>query len=322
MHVQNPEAADATGRIVVVGSLNMDLVIEASRFPDPGETFEGDRFYTAPGGKGANQAVAAARMAGGPGIVEMVGLVGSDVFGAQMLDVLDRYGVGRAAVRIAEGESSGIALIFIDASRENYVLPVFGANAHCGPEQVADAERLLDGAALLLVQQEAPLDVTLASMRAARERGVTVVLDPAPARESVPEGFLEPADIVTPNQLEAGQMTGVRVEGPQHAPVAANALRDRGVPAVIVTLGRDGSYVASDEFTGFVDTFDVQPVATVAAGDAFNGGLAAGLASGLPLEQAVRLASAGAALSVTRSGAQESMPTRDEAAALLASSTS
>jgi len=317
--MQKPRPANRTGKIVVVGSLNMDLVIEASRFPNPGETFEGDRFYTAPGGKGANQAVAAARMAGAPGIVEMVGLVGSDVFGTQMLDVLDRYGVGRNGVRVAEGESSGIALIFIDASKENYVLPVFGANARCGPEQVADAERMLNGAAVLLVQQEAPLDVTLTAMRAAREQGVTVVLDPAPAREDAPEGFLEPVDIVTPNQLEAEQTTGFRVDGPEEAPAAAKALRDRGVPAVIVTLGGDGSYVASDEFTGFVNAFDVRPVATVAAGDAYNGGLAAGLASGLSLEQAVRLASAGAALSVTRPGAQESMPTRAEAEELLAS---
>jgi len=318
--MHNPETANRAGRIVVVGSLNMDLVIEASRFPNPGETFEGDRFYTAPGGKGANQAVAAARMAGAPGIVEMVGLVGSDVFGTQMLDVLDRYGVGRKGVRVLEGEPSGVALIFIDASRENYVLPVFGANARCGPGQVADAERALDGAAVLLVQQEAPLDVTFAAMQAARERGVTVALDPAPARENAPEGFLESADIVTPNQLEAEQMTGVRVAGPEDAPAAAKVLRDRGVPTVVVTLGGDGSYVAGDEFTGYVEAFDVRPVATVAAGDAFNGALAAGLASGLPLERAVRLASAGAAISVTRPGAQESMPSREEAEALLDSS--
>ena len=315
--MQNSETANRAGRIVVVGSLNMDLVIEAARFPKPGETFEGERFYTAPGGKGANQAVAAARMAGAPGIVEMVGLVGSDVFGAQMLDVLDRYGVGCGGVRVVEGESSGIALIFIDASRENYVLPVYGANARCGPGQVADAEGALDGAAVLLVQQEAPLDVTFLTMQAARKRGVTVVLDPAPARENAPEGFLELADIVTPNQLEAEQMTGVRVSGPEDAPAAAKALRDRGVPSVVVTLGGDGSYVASGEFTGYVEAFDVRPVATVAAGDAFNGALAVGLASGMPLERAVRLASAGAAISVTRPGAQESMPSREEAEALL-----
>jgi len=303
----------------VVGSLNMDLVIEASRFPEPGETFEGDRFYTAPGGKGANQAVAAARMAGAPGMVEMVGMVGSDAFGAHMLDVLDGYGVGRTAVRVAEGESSGVALIFIDASKENYVLPVLGANSRCGPQQVADAERFLDGAAVLLVQQEAPLDVTFAVMRSARRRGVTVVLDPAPARPSTPEGFVECADIVTPNQREAEQISGVRVGAPGDAPAAAGALRARGVPCVIVTLGAKGSYVASDEFTGFVEAFRVRPVATVAAGDAFNGGLAAGLASGLRLEGAVRLASAAAAISVTRPGAQESMPTRREAEQLLAS---
>ena len=315
--MRKPGAARKSGRIVVVGSLNMDLVIEASRFPNPGETFEGDRFYTAPGGKGANQAVAAARMAGVPGVVDMVGLVGSDVFGTQMLDVLDRYTVGRDGVRVAQGESSGVALIFIDASKENYVLPVLGANGSCGPDQVTDAERALDEAAVLLVQQEAPLAVTLAAMRAARERGATVVLDPAPARENTPGGFLEAAHILTPNQLEAEHLTGVRVDRPEEAPAAATVLRERGVPTVIVTLGRDGAYVDGDQFTGYVDPFSVRHVATVAAGDAFNGGLAAGLASGVSLERAVLLASAGAALSVTRPGAQESMPTREEAEKLL-----
>jgi len=310
-------AEERAGRVVVVGALNMDLVIVASRFPEPGETFEGDRFYTAPGGKGANQAVAAARMAGRPGLVEMVGRVGSDVFGTRMLQILDQCGVGRTGVEIGEGESSGIALIFIDGSGENYVLPVYGANGLCGPRQAADAGRVLDGASVLLVQQETPLEATLAAMQAARRHGVTVVLDPAPTRAQTPEDFLEPVDIITPNRLEATQMTGIEVDGPRDAAQAAQVLRDRGLPAAIVTLGAEGSFVATDGFTGFVPVFDVRPVATVAAGDAFNGGLAAGLASGMSLEEAVHLASAGAALSVTRPGAQESMPTRQEAEDLL-----
>jgi ribokinase len=310
---------DSTGRVVVVGSLNMDLVVEAQRFPEPGETFEGERFYTAPGGKGANQAVAAARLATQPNCVDMVGMIGPDVFGRQLLETLDGFGVGRRCVRMSDGEASGIALIFIDGSRENYIVLVPGANARCGLGQVMDAGALLEGASVLLVQQETPLDVTLECMKTARSLGVTTILDPAPFRKDAPEGFLGPVDIITPNQHEAAQLTGMKVASPEDARRAADFLHNQGVPAVIVTLGAAGCYAVSEPFTGWVEAFEVQPVATVAAGDAFNGGLASGLASGLTLERAIQLASAAAAISVTRPGAQESMPDRRETEEFLAS---
>ncbi len=312
-------SASGSGRIVVVGGINLDLFIEASRFPRAGETFEGDRFYTGGGGKGANQAIAAARLAG-PDSLEMVGKVGNDAFGQELLANFDRYGVGRGRVRVDPDRSSGIALIFMDESRENYVLPVYGANSGCDDRQVADAREALEDAAVLLVQQEIPLRVTAAAMEAARAAGVTVILDPAPVRElpeGFPKGLVEAADIVAPNQIEAEAVTGVRVSDVESAAEAASALRARGVRVAIVKLGSDGCYVDSAAMTGHVPAFEVEPVATVAAGDAFAGGLAVGIAEGMVLRDAVQLATAVGALCVTKPGAQDSMPTREEVDRLL-----
>lgn len=305
-----------TAQIVVVGGINMDLFLEAERFPRPGETFEGNRFYTGGGGKGANQAVAAARISKRYRAVEMVGQVGDDLFGAELLKSLSGYGVGVEGIAVARGQSSGVALIFSDASKQNRVLPVYGANSTCGDAQVAAAERLLVGASVLLVQQEISLDVTFRCMRAARERGVAVVLDPAPVRDAPPE-FLQSADIIHPNQIEAEALSGVEVTDPDSAARAAAAIRERGVRAVIVKLGSHGCYVDSDAFLGHVPTFDVNVVATVAAGDAFAGGLAVGLVEGMDIRQAVTMANAAGALCVSKPGAQDSMPTREEVESLL-----
>lgn len=294
----------------------MDLFMEAERFPKPGETFVGERFSTGGGGKGANQAVAAARASGRQHAVEMVGQVGDDLFGAELLKSLRAYGVGVGGVVTARGEASGVALIFSDATRQNCVLPVYGANATCGEAQVACAARMLDGARVLLVQQEISLEVTERCMRAAQERGVTVILDPAPVRE-LPEGYLERADIVHPNQVEAEALSGIEVTGPASAAKAAAAIRRRGVRVAIVKLGEQGCYVDSDDFTGHVPAFDVKVVATVAAGDAFAGGLAVGLVEGTELGDAVRFANACGALCVSKAGAQDSMPTREEVDQLL-----
>jgi ribokinase len=307
-----------TVRIVVVGGINMDLFLEAERFPRPGETFEGERFSTGGGGKGANQAVAVARVAGRANAVELVGRVGDDLFGAELLRNLRSYGVGVAGVEVVRGESSGVALIFSDATRQNRVLPVYGANATCGDGQVAAATALLEGASALLVQQEIPLDVTLRCMRAARARGVTVILDPGPARE-LPGGFLPTADIVHPNQVEAEALSGIEVKTVDSAARAAAEIRKQGVGVVIVKLGPDGCFVDSEELRGHVPTFDVEVVATVAAGDAFAGGLAVGLSEGLGLPEAVVMANAAGALCVSRPGAQDSMPSRDEVDAMVRS---
>lgn len=311
MNQQRPEC----GRIVVVGGINMDLFIEAERFPRPGETFEGERFYTGGGGKGANQAIAAAQLTR-PGVVQMVGQVGGDAFGEELLENFDRFRVGHAYVAVDANQSSGIALIFIDGSKENYVLPVYGANATCGERQVEDARKALGDARVLLVQQEISTEVTIRSMEIARELGVTVILDPAPVRDGL-DDFVGLADILVPNQLEAEAITGIPVTDVASAGKAAKAIRRSGTKGTIVKLGVDGCHVDTDEVSGHFPAFDVTPVATVAAGDAFAGGLAVGLAEGRDFQESVKLALAAGSLSVAKPGAQDSMPTREEVERLL-----
>jgi len=302
-------------KIVVVGGINMDLFIQAERFPLPGETFEGESFFTGGGGKGANQAIAAAQLAG-PGVVEMVGRVGDDAFGVDLLANLNRYGVGTDSILTVEGEASGIALIFSDRQRENYVLPVYGANATCGDAEVDRGRRLISSTSVLLMQQEISTEVTGAIAKFAHEAGATVIHDPAPVRE-LPDGYFDNVSILVPNQLEAEALTGIRVTDAQSARDAAHAIRETSVPVAIVKLGADGCYVAGDGVEKYFPGHKVEAVATVAAGDAFAGGLATGIVEGMDLADAVRLANAAGALSVTREGAQDSMPSRDEVQAFL-----
>ncbi|MGI8926107.1 MAG: ribokinase [Tepidiformaceae bacterium] len=302
--------------IVSLGGLNMDLIVETPQVARAGETREGTRFTTTPGGKGGNQAVAAARVAGGAAAVQMVARVGGDAFGTEMRHYLESAGVGTRFVRADSSSASGVAIILIAPGGENSVNAVYGANALCDDRQVDDAVAALAGASVLLVQQEIPLEVTAAVMRAARGSGVTVILDPAPTRD-LPPGLLDLVDIVTPNQLEAEALTGVAVTDAASAQAAARELQTLGPPTVVVTLGAGGAYVHSEALSRHFPAFDVQPIATVAAGDAFNGGLAAGLAVGMELPEAVRLGMATAALCVTRHGAQASMPVRAEVDALL-----
>jgi ribokinase len=301
--------------VVVFGGLNMDLIVEAREIAAPGETREGDRFLTTPGGKGGNQAVAAARILEGRAAVEMVGLVGDDRYGEELRRYLEAAGVGVGGVGIAPDATSGVAVIMIDGRGENSVNAVYGANLAVNE---ATAELLRAAApSVLLVQQELPRAATLAAMRVARELGATVILDPAPSRDDGASLFAL-ATIVTPNQPEARDLTGIEVVDPDSARGAARAVRDRGVPTAIVTLGELGVWVESAEHSTLVAAPPVEAVATVGAGDAFNGALAAGLVLGLDLVEAARLGVAAASLSVTRPGAQESMPARAEVEAMLA----
>ena len=306
------------GKIAIVGGLNMDLFIQGERLPHPGETFEGRSFSTGGGGKGANQAVGVARLARDPGTAVMIGQVGDDSFGRELLSSMNAEGIDCEFTRIDPSQSSGVALIFIDDSAENYVLPVYGANATCGEKQVEDFSGIVRGMSVLLTQQEISLDVTLDCMRAARDAGVTVVLDPAPVRDNQPDGFLSLAHVITPNQHEAESLTGVKVSDVKSAEKAALELRKQGTPVAVVKLGEDGAYVASSEFEGYFPPFKVTPVATVAAGDAFNAALAVGLTEGKGIRDAVWLAMASGAVAVSNEGAQESMGTRSEIEKLLA----
>ena len=301
--------------VVVLGSINMDLIGAAPRLPSPGETVLGGDFYTAPGGKGANQAVAAARMGAS---VKMIGRVGADLFAPQLLDNLRANGVDVSGVMQDPDAASGVAMILLDASRENRILVASGVNMRCDDAQVDAVKSALEGADALMLQCEIPSAVSLKAARIARGMGVRVVWDPAPADAFPPEAYAL-VDVLTPNQSEAAALTGIDVTDVASAESAARALVQRGVRAVVVKMGEHGAFYLSDSDSGYVPPFEVQAVDTVAAGDAFGAAMTCALAEGRPLNEAVRLASAAGALAVTRPGAQDAMPTRAEVEALFAS---
>ena len=286
----------------------MDLVTRTPRLPIAGETLQGYEFFTAPGGKGANQAVAAARL----GIsTQIVGRLGDDDFGRQLLAGLQAADVQTDGILVDESASSGVAVIAVDDAGENNIIIVAGANGCVNQQDVERLTDLLPGAAALLLQFEVPLPAVLAAAQAARQAGVLVILDPAPAKENIPPELYPLIDIITPNEIEASQLVGFPVEGQEAAAKASAELRQRGVGTVIVKLGAQGVFCAAGAETFFVPAFSVRAVDTVAAGDAFNGGLAAALADGRSLRDAVVWGAAAGAISATKAGAQPSLPNRD-----------
>ena len=302
-------------RIVVLGSINMDLVATTPALPQPGETVMGSSFATLPGGKGANQAVAAARLGAD---VRMIGRVGDDTFGPMLRASLEANGVGVEDVMTTAGTSSGIAVILLDDERQNYIVGIYGANMACDELQVQAARRALDGADALLLQMEIPLDVSLEAAETARRMGVRVIHDPAPPSE-LPDSAYGAFDIIAPNQSEAEVLTGVTVDGIDSAREAARVLRSQGARTAIVKLGEQGVVYSAAERAGHVPAFEVDAIDTVAAGDGFAGALAVALAEGQPLDRAVRFAAAAGALVVTKRGAQDAMPDRAEVERLLGS---
>ncbi len=302
--------------IVVFGSINMDLVVRTPRLPKPGETLVGHTFYTAPGGKGANQAVACARL-GAP--TAMVGLVGSDVFAETLRGSLHDYGVDVSGVETCADQPSGVALIAVDDRAENNIIIVTGANGAVGAADLARLESVLAaGAKVLLLQFEIPMDSIVAAAKLARRHGVLVMLDPAPARP-MPAALYRLVDTITPNETEAAALVGFAVNDQAGAARAADVLRGRGVRRVVVKMGSKGAYWTDDRDVGqLCPAFRVEAVDTVAAGDAFNGALAVALSEGQPFGEAIRLAAAAGALATTKHGAQPSMPDRAAVRSLLA----
>jgi ribokinase len=306
----------ADRKIVVVGSSNTDLIIQLAKIPRPGETLTGGRFSMAAGGKGANQAVAAAR-AGGK--VVFVGRVGEDMFGQRALEGLVSDGIEIGSVFHDLSSPSGIAFIFVAESGENSIGVAPGSNAWLSVDDVRSVRSIISSAGTLLMQLETPLDAVTEAASIAASGGARVILNPAPARV-LPDDLLRNVGILTPNETEAGFLTGAEVRDDADAVKAADLLRSRGVGTVIVTLGARGACVVSDGYRGVVPGFRVEAVDTTAAGDVFNGALAVALSEGRELPLAVRFACAAAAISVTRLGAQPSVPPRAEIEALLAAS--
>jgi ribokinase len=300
--------------VIVFGSINMDLVTRVPRLPMPGETLTGYTFTTVAGGKGANQAVAAARL-GVP--TEMIGRVGGDSFGQALLQGLQASGVGCDRVQVDETTHSGVAVIAVDDASENNIIVIPGANGQVDESDVERLQERLSQAQVLLLQLEVPIPMVVAAARAARQAGVRVILDPAPARSDLPAELYPLVDIITPNQVETSQLVGASVTDLATAAQAAEVLRQRGANTVITKLGQQGALCLTAGETFSVPAFPVEAIDTVAAGDAFNGGLAAALATGMRLRDAVAQATAVAALSVTKAGAQPSLPTRSELDAFL-----
>ena len=291
--------------ILVVGSLNTDLVVRAPRFPAPGETISGEDLQVIPGGKGANQAVAAARH----GIrVSMLGRVGKDNFGDFLLDNLKSNKVDSQLVQRADA-STGTAIIVVDENGQNSIVLSAGANGKVSAEEVNTAS--FSDYDLLLLQLEIPTPAVLSAARRAHENGLRVILNPAPARE-LPNELISLADYLIPNETELSLLTGLSVNNMNSAEQAARALLAVGAKNVIVTLGSKGALIVTDTQVTHVDSFKVNVVDTTAAGDAFIGGFATALLQDKSLEEAVRYACACGALATTKFGAQPSLPIKEE----------
>ena len=300
--------------IAIFGSINMDLVVRAPHIPAPGETILGSDFVTVPGGKGANQAVAVAQLGGD---ATLIGAVGDDAFGNELSTSLQRYGVNVQYVQRIQG-SSGVALITIDERGENSIVVASGANMRMSSAILDHVDLTLAQSSHLLCQLEVSYELVIAAMQLAKRRGVTTILDPAPAPTStLPAEFYAAADIITPNEQETYQLTGILPSDETNARAAAQRLHERGATHVIIKRGAHGVLWSHAGQTLAVPAFKVAVVDTVAAGDCYNGALACALARGEAMPSALRYAAAAAAIAVTRHGAQQAMPRHAEVMTLL-----
>ena len=295
-------------KILVIGSSNTDMVIKSKHLPRPGETVVGGTFLMNPGGKGANQAVAAAKLGGE---VIFVAKVGTDVFGKEAVASLKSYGINTDYVIEDPVHASGIALIMVDSYAENCISVALGANANLQPSDLSNIDHWLNDASFILVQLEIPLLTVEYIIEKAKKKDVKIILNPAPAQE-LSDHLLNGLDFITPNETEAELLTGIRVVDLPSARKASNILIEKGVKCVIITMGSHGVYVKDHTLDQMIPSFKVKAIDTTAAGDTFNGAFCTAMSEGMNIVEAIDLANQAAALSVTKMGAQSSIPYRDQ----------
>ena len=301
-------------KLVVLGSVNADHVLQVASFPRPGETLLGHSYAVIPGGKGANQAVAAARLGAD---IAFIACVGDDSFGHKMIKEFALDGINTQAVMVETDKPTGIAMIQVAATGENSICISAEANACLTPERLMPHNQLIEQADTLLMQLETPIATITRAANIAKQAGTRVVLNPAPA-QPLSDELLAVVDLITPNETEAELLTGIKVTDMASAQAAANVLHAKGISEVMITLGSQGVWISTGGIGKQVKGFRVDAVDTTAAGDTFNGGLLAGSQAGLALDEAIRFAHAAAAISVTRVGAQTSIPSKAEVTAFLA----
>ena len=294
--------------IVVIGSSNTDMVIKGDRIPLPGETILGGTFLMNSGGKGANQAVAAARLGGN---VTFIAKTGNDIFGQQAIQLFKDEGINTQYVFEDPRNPSGIALIMVDKSAENCIMVASGANATLSSNDLRKAEAEIAKASIVLMQLEIPVETVAWAAKFASGNGSKVILNPAPVC-ALPEEIFQYISIITPNQTEAEMLSGIMINDIQSAIAAGQIIKQKGVDTVIITLGADGALIITDKITEMIPAPYVEAVDTTAAGDVFNGALAVAMAEGMPIREAVDFSCKAAAISVTKMGAQSSIPRRME----------
>lgn len=295
--------------ILVIGSLNTDMVIHLKEIPIVGQTAIGRLQGYVPGGKGANQAFAAAKLGGS---VSMLGKVGNDNFGAKLKDNLSSVGVDTSDILCQTNETSGLAVIYVNEQGNNSIVVLPGANSTCDYDFIAKHEDLISQFKIVLIQLEIPLDAAYLAIELAHKHGCTVILNPAPAPSDIPDKYLSMVDFLTPNEIELEQLSGIKAIDLDSVRSAAEVLLGKGTKNVIVTLGKRGALWVSEKGAKPFEVEAIEVVDTTAAGDTFNAALAVGLAENMKIDEAIIFANKAARICVSRNGAQSSVPSREE----------
>jgi ribokinase len=295
-------------KLIVLGSVNVDHILNVAEFPKPGETLLGSNYKISFGGKGANQAVAAGRLGAN---VQFIAAVGNDTLGNKIKEQLKEDNIDTYSITCIDGQNTGVALILVNAQGENQIAIHAGANAEVTPEYLLKYKDDIINADAILMQLETPLATIEQAAKLAKQNNTQVILNPAPA-QNLSDDLLKNIDIITPNQTEAEYLTGIQILTEQDAQIAAMILHRKGIETVIITLGSEGAWVSTSQQGSIITGFNVKAIDTIGAGDTFNGMLVTALLEGKTLEQAVKYAHAAGALSVTRPGAQTAVPFRNE----------